>query len=291
MFVPTAFSKLGKAASDLLKPPKYELSAKTTNRTACGVKLETTATASGGKLTGQSSATYVNKGWGEVEANLDTSGSVADAKLTYNQIYPDFKASVQVSPRGRNLAQVELNYTPKDFVVATLIGTYRKEQLLGSVSGSIGGDGLSVGGQVEAVYEKDEAKVRDFNVGFQYAGRDFVAALFTKVGREKGGVFQGGNSEDMAISYFHNVSPSYAVAAQFDMDKAKDPVLAFGVDYKIDNQSDFKVIGNTSGDVHTRLTHTLADPRVKIALSSQFDANALSLKSKNFGFAASFGDF
>jgi hypothetical protein len=201
------------------------------------------------------------------------------------------KASLQLSPHGPNLGQVEINYSPKEFIVGALTGIYRKEQLIGSVSGSVGADGLSVGGQVEAVYEKDEVKVRDYNMGFQYAGKDFIAALFTKVGKEGKSGFQGGNSEDMAISYYHKVSSGYVVAAQFDVDKAKDPVLSFGVDYPLDAQSALKVIANTDGAIHSRLTYTLAEPRIKFAVASQFDAHAFSFKAKKFGFAASLGDF
>jgi len=291
LFAPTPFSKFGSTASVVLRPPRYDLSLSVTNRTLSGLILETTACSGNGLIVGQSSA-ILAKTWGTLEANLDTTGFVADAKITYNKLYhPDLQASLLISPHGPNLGQVEIHYAPKEFLVGSISGVYRKEQLLGSVSGSIGADGLSVGGQVEAVYEKEEVKLRDFNMGFQYTGRDFVAALFTKVGRERNGVFQGGNSEDMAISYIHRVSPTYAVAAQFDVDKARDPVMAVGVDYRLDKQSDIKVIGNTEGVIHTRLTHVLADPRVKFSVASQFDAHAFSFQSKKFGIAASFGDF
>lgn len=293
MFAPVNFSKFGKSASDLLKEPKYELSAKTTTKPPDGFKFETSGVSSDKGISGSSKVTYASQTF-DVEGNLDTTGKSADVKVTLNNLHPETKVSVKANLAGKDLAEVEVTYTPKDFVVAAVTGAYRtKGAFLGTVNAAIGSDGLSVGVQYQGKFDNGKFESRDFNAGFQYAGSGFTASLFGKVGKEndKNGTYEGGNCENVALSYFHRIRKGYDVAAQFDVDKAKDPVLTLGLDYELDAKSSLKLSAKTDGVVHAKLTHTLKEPSIRFALASQLDATKLSFVPKKFGLSADFGSF
>lgn len=67
--------------------------------------------------------------------------------------------------------------------------------------------------------------------------------------------------------------------------------IALGSALKLDNNTDFKIKANTSGQVCTALSHVVANPSVKVGVSAQFDAKNFSFNADKFGVALSFGQF
>jgi hypothetical protein len=289
---------LAKAVHDLLKPPKYELSAKTTNKTDDGWRFETSAASAKGKLTGALKINLANE-YGDFEGHMNTDNSIAELKASNLKLNKDFSANVLVNngSGNPNTAELEVHYSPPDLVVGSLKASYRADENVGLVTanGAIGTQGLSVAGMAELIVDQSGAEsayhLRDYNTGIQYAGSGFVAALSSKLGKEKGGGFSGGNMEDVQLSYWHEVSKNHQVAAQFDINSDSSIQLTAGFDYKLAPNSSFRAIANTKGAIHTRLTHVLSDPRVKLGFSNEFNAKGHVFEVQNFGISAEFGKF
>lgn len=282
-FTPPVFGNFGKNLNDLLKK-KYDfnLSATTTNKTANGLTFETKGVNNGKAIVGSTKVTAKNLGSkaAEFEGEVDTSGT-AKAKLTTKKLLDNTK--VTVSGNGaKSSGALEVEYAQDFIAVKTKVDVNAKKADFEG-SATIGQDGLSVGGVVKGnlTFEGTQAAVKDYNVGFQYAGADYQAALVTE---NKG--------DKVKVSYFHQVNSAHALGARFTYDQnSGSRGLELGTQYKVDGATTLKVKADTSGDVSTNVEHTLSNPKVKVNVSSGFDAKSYSFKTNKFGVGLSFGDY
>mmetsp|Transcript_13124 Transcript_13124/g.11601 ORF Transcript_13124/g.11601 Transcript_13124/m.11601 type:complete len:243 (-) Transcript_13124:79-807(-) len=222
---------------------------------------------------------YKDKNIGSMKAELGTGGK-ASGKVSFNKLMDPLTVTIsgKGDPSGALAAEWKQDFISGDVKVehkgtgaSTLTG-----------SAAIGTDGLSVGGEVVVGRNaKGESSISGYNVGTQYVGADYVAAIKTK-----------DKSETVNVSYHHKVSADHQVGAQFEYDtNAETRELTLGMKYSLDSDTTLKVLGKTSGQVWMGLQHKLAAPRMNIGLAAQFNAASYKFNADKFGVNLSFGDF
>lgn len=273
---PPKFADLGKAAKDLFKKQyDYKNEVKVHSK-AGGIKLETGGFQSKG-LAGVTKANWTDDNLGKIEIEVQSSGA---AKGSVKQTIEGVNLSLEgndklcVSLEGA-YAQDMVNCTAK------ACHDWQKSSSGLALSAVLGQDGVSVGASVD-LNLADPSNPKDYNVGAEYTQKDFTASL---VSSNKG--------DDITLSFFQKLSSSTVIGTSMLVQpESNNRLFTCGTDYKLDGSTSLKLKADSKGIVGTALTHTLADPKVKMCISAQFDANSSDIFSaQKFGVSLALGDF
>lgn len=300
-FIPPTFGNLGKQYKDLFKR-KYDFDnvLKVTSKTNCGLTLSTTGKIYKDKISGATKGVYVDKSWGEAEAEVDAGNGKVWGKVVLTKLLKNAKFTINggVDPSSKD-PLVKDNYSikaegeyRKDFLAgagSVLIGDEGKGvSAVAEATGVIGFDGLSVGGQIKLKLDQAQ-NISDFNVGAQYERKDFVATLLSE-----------NQGDVLRFSWFHKVSRDYnlgveLVSDEFDhLSKPTDPrrrVLNIASDFQLDHDTLIKAKANNYGEVSAAIEHRLSNPAVVVGAAAQFKAEGSSrFAPEKFGLSVSLGE-
>lgn len=230
----------------------------------------------GKKLVGYTKANWKDEFLGDIEMEAHSSG-VAKGQFKLANVVD----GVNVTASGNvNDVSLEANYS-QDMLAATAKGTYNfgKSALAVSASGVVKVDTVSLGGQIDL---DASGSPKDYNVGAQYAGKDLTVALYTSK-----------TIDDITVSFFQKYSSKLGLGASMLVQPASGSrTFTFGTDYALDKSTGVKAKGDSNGVVAAAVSHTLADPSMKVGMSAQFDATGDDIfKAQKFGVSLSFGDF
>jgi len=285
---------------------KHQL--KTVSKTPFGLTLTATGTLEPTQVIGSTNIKYVDKSWGEVEGDVDTGSGKLYAKSTFTQLYPGTKLTVgggydPSSPEPivrQNLsAKAEVEHS-QSFWNASSVVTVGEEAHKDkkddpaltstvSVAGTVGWEGLSVGGQLLFKVDKDQ-NLQDYNVGAQYDTEGFTAAVTTE---SQGDVFR--------TSILHNVTKSHTLGVEFvsdEFDRLSKPaephrkILNVASEYKLDVATTVKLRLSNLGEVSSAVEHRLLNPKVAVNFSTQWKVKGLSShKAEKFGLGFVIGEY
>jgi voltage-dependent anion channel protein 2 len=283
-FVPPLYSKLGKTLSDLFKK-KFEYDGKVSSRNIVNNELTLESSSNlteKGTFAGNVKATYKNKDFGEVEGEMNTSGSLTgSAKATKLAKNLTVTLSGTERPSCKLLAEYQKEYFAVSGHVEHNADTTKLE---GTVV--VGFDGFSVGGQ--ARYDTAAADLEDYNAGAEYTHDDFTATLVTSDRADK-----------LVASYFYKLKNRTAglktsVGGRFEYDltkQANNRVLTIGVEHDIDAASNMKAKVDSNGTLAGVVEHRLNNPSVKLAFAAQWAGKNKSTTPEKFGVGVHFGDY
>jgi hypothetical protein len=278
-FTPPFFSKLNKAASDLLKF-KFDNKFTVKQTSEGGVTVESGgALLNGGDgyVKGEFAVDVVN-----VELNAKTKGELS-GELSSKKLIDGVKITANGSLSGKGPSGgLSFEYA-QDFFATTFGVSGKAGSTVVEASGVVGFDGMSVGGNIE--YDVKTKTDADFNVGFQYSQNDFTAALITQ---ERGNILVG--------SVVQNVSKSNTVGAQFTYspyaeDASQKSVLAISSSLKLDSSTSVKASVNTLQTLNTEIVQKLSDPRIKLGLTSSFSRQDSAIVCGKVGVTVALGEF
>jgi hypothetical protein len=268
------FKDFGKKAKDLFKKQyDFKTELKTTNKTS-GVKIESGID---NGFQGYTKSNFACDYFGDVEIQANSEGK-ARGQFKLRDAAPGVDLTVNGNCCGD--VSVETNYS-QDLFAATILGSHNLSKGSTSIeaSAAVGFEGFSLGGQVSL---DSSFSPNGYSLGAQYAAGDIVAAL-TAV--EKGetinaNVFnQWNNSTSVAASASYSVSSgasSFGIGSHWDLNRA----------------TSVRVKVCSKGTVATAISHTLASPKVKVGVSSQYNAlGDNAFKAQKFGMSFSFGDY
>jgi len=270
--------------------------------------LTTTGTLEPTQITGSTNVKYADKTWGEVEGDVDTGNGKLYAKSSFTQLNPGSKltlgggwdpSSSEPIVRQNLSAKAEVEHVQQFYTVGSIltVGEEAKKDKKDdpalsstvSVAGTIGWEGLSVGGQVLFKVDKDQ-NLQDYNVGAQYETEGFTGALLTEA--------QG---DVVRASWLHNVSKSHTLGVEFvsdEFDRLSKPaeprrkILNFASEYKLDGFTSVKLRLSNSGEVAAAVEHRLVNPKVAVNFSTQWKVKGTSsYKAEKFGLGLTVGEY
>lgn len=274
---PPQFKDLGKKAKDLFKKQyDYKNEMKVTSK-AGGVKLESVGLSAKSGLVGSTKANWKDEYLGDIEVEAHSSG-IAKGQFKLSNITDGVNVTVAGDAAGALSA--EAVYAQEN-VAATAKASHNlnKGSTTVMASATVGFDAVSVGGQVNL---DASGSLKDYNLGLEYATKDLTASVVTS-----------SKADDVTVSYFQKLSCCTVLGASMLVQPESGTRLyTFGTDYKLDKSTGVKVKADSKGVVGTAVTHTLADPKMKVGVSAEFNAaGADAFKAQKFGVSLSFGEF
>lgn len=274
---PPQFKDLGKKAKDLFKKQyDYKNEMKVTSK-AGGVKIESVGLSSKSGLVGSSKANWKDEYLGDIEVEAASSGF---AKCQFKRSNVTDGVNVTVAGDAAGALSGEATYTQQS-MAATAKASYNGNTGSTAVMAcaTIGFDAVSVGGQVDL---DASGSPKDYNLGAEYATKDLVAAVVTS-----------NKADDITVSYFQKLSGSTALGASMLVQPSSGTRLyTLGTDYALDKSTGVKVKATSTGIVGTAITHTLAEPKMKVGVSAEFNAAGDdAFKAQKFGISLAFGEF
>jgi len=275
---PPQFKNLGKATKDLFKKGyDYKNEVKVVSN-ANGVKIESGGYQAKG-LVGYTKANWKDAHFGDLELELHSSG-VAKKQCKLNNVAEGVNVTVAGSCCGK--MSLESTYE-QDMVAATFSAAHNlgKGSTDLSMSAVFGLDGVSVGGTVD-LSAANMGSPSDYNLGAQYCQKDLTASV---VSSNKG--------ENITASYYQKLSSSMQLGASMLVKpEAGTRLFTFGTNYTLDSATTVKAMANSSGIVSSSVTHTLANPAMKLCVSAQFDAlSSNCFSAQKMGVSVNLGDF
>jgi voltage-dependent anion channel protein 2 len=287
-FFPPLYSKFGSSIKDLLtKKYDYKNQISTKNNVQGGdVNVESTIVLGEGKEKGSSDfsgtvkTTYKNKDFGQFEGEIATKGALA-GELKATKLHEGLTVSLKATekPTGK----VGLEYK-QDSLATTLSAEVQSGTTL--VEGTVvaGVDGFSVGGQ--GLYNTAKNDLDDYNFGGEYAAPDYTFTVKTAA-----------KAEQVVGSYWHRVPSSRGklstqVGGQLAWDlQTNARIFTLGTEHDVDDTTSVKAKIDSNGVVGGVVEHRLANPALKVGLSSQWNGKNKAFSSEKFGVALTFGDF
>lgn len=271
------FNNLGKKAKDLFKKQyDYKNEVKVTSK-ASGVKLESGGYQAKG-LNGYTKANWTDAYLGAIEIEAHSGGT---AKGQFKLSGVTDGVNVTVAGAGSGNVSVETTYE-QDLISCNVKATRSAKGSTGILASAVLGlEGVSVGGQVNLDLEQ-LGSPKDYNLGAEYSQKDLTASLVTS---NKG--------EDITASYFQTVSKSLKLGSSMLVKpEAGTRLFTFGTEYALDPATTIKAKADSNGIIGTSVTHTLANPALKLQVSAQFDGLSSDvLSAQKFGVSVSLGDF
>jgi len=301
-FVPPTYGNIGKTFRDLWsKKFDFKNQLKTVNKTPFGLTLTTTATFDPTNINGNANVKYADKSFGDVEAELDTTSGKAYATTNLTKLVDGSKATLSgglqgsKKPGDRNFLSAKGAFEhSQDFFTANASVVIGEEggKEVGLVShitaaGTIGFDGLSVGGEAKVKVDNDH-QFEDHNIGAQYQTGDLTAALTTE---KKGDVIRA--------SLHYAPSKDYSIGAEFVSDELDNlptqplrKILNVVTQYEVDPSTTTKFRWSNSGDLGAAIEFRLKNPQLAVLFSSSFKTKGTSdFRADKFGVGLTFGDY
>jgi len=173
-------------------------------------------------------------------------------------------------------------------IYATVAAEYRHDNFAGTVSvdfgkfegstakasAAIGSNGFTLG--ANTVYHVGVSELKELDTSLTYSQLDYDATVYGKMRNNEG------KTENTAgVKYFHAVSTSVSVGADFNTDlnnPSKSPRLTVATQLKPDSISYFKLKADSEGKVGGAFVHKLSS-NAKLTVSATVDANNLSGKN------------
>jgi len=285
-FIPPFFKNFGKSTKDLFKKKfDFENTSKIVNKTQNGITIETTSNVTQG-FKGTVNTKYVNRDFGEVEVEVSTNASDANkANLKLKKLAQGLVATVGVASSGKDIksscgkpvTSADVEFSQEFFAAQAVIKTDCEKSKV-DVYGSVGYDGLSVGGQV--VYAGNA--ISETNVGVEYAQKDLTVSAYT----EK-------NVEVVNVSFFQRLQKETAVGASIKYPLSSgDRTLTVGVEHQLDFDTVVKAKAELpTGVVSTAVEHKLFNPKMQFTVAAEFNAKSTPFVANKFGCGLTFGDF
>jgi hypothetical protein len=299
---PPTYGNIGKTFRDLWsKKFDFKNSLKTVNKTPIGFTLTTSATFDPTTINGNFNGKYVDRTWGDVEGELDTNSGKAYATANLTKLLEGSKATIGAGllgskkPGDRNFLSGKgaFEHSQDFFTVngSIVIGEEGGKEV-GLVShitaaGTIGIDGLSVGGEGKFKVDNDHA-IEDHNIGAQYQTGDLTAALTTE---KKGDVIRA--------SVHYAPTRDYSIGAEFVSDELDNlptqplrKILNVVTQYEVDSNTTTKFRWSNSGDLGAAIEFRLRNPQLAVLFSSSFKTKGTSdFRADKFGVGLTFGDY
>lgn len=279
-FTPPLFKNFGKSLKDLVeKKFDFNREVKVKTSTSAGVVFESTgrSTSKGNDFSGLVKTTYKRPDFGTFELELDT-----DGKAKYSAENDQLKKGVVVKISGDQdpTGTLDASYRQEHFALSG-VAQVSRNVTTAEVTGVIGVDGLSVGGQCK--YDVNAQAVSDYNTGSEYSQPDFTVTVKTADSADK-----------LAISYIHNISPDVAVGGQFEYRvssvSALSSLLTAVGSYNVDRDTVVKGKFNSQGIVTGALEQRLFNPKLKYGLTTEFNARHHSALPERVGVSVTFGE-
>jgi len=303
-FIPPTYSNIGKSFRDLWsKKFDFKNVLKTVNKTSSGLTLTSTATFEPTNINGNANVKYVDKSFGDVETEFDTTSGKAYATTNLTKLIDGSKVTLSggllgsKKPGDRNFLSAKGSFEhAQDFFTANgsvVVGEEGTKDGVGLVShvtvaGTIGVDGLSVGGELKVKVDTDH-HVEDHNVGAQYQQGDLTATLSTE---KKGDVIRA--------SALYAPSRDYSIGVEFVSDEqellptapAFHKILNVVTQYEYDPNTTTKFRWSNSGDLGFAVEHRLRNPQLAVLFSSAFKTKGTTdFRAEKYGFGFTFGDY
>jgi hypothetical protein len=283
MSVPT-YGDLLKNASDLLKK-KFDTDYKVTFKrsTACGLKIENSATSTSSGLKGNLKGTFKDKELGEVEFTAATT-DLFTGQLKLTNLLDGLKATIKTTLGKKKdtdadfSVQLKTDYS-QDNVTGRLdvvVGEYGEDRKVDFTASVVGGsDGINFGAQATSQYtDKFSSPVFDF--GMSLVENDFTLGVQTLSKKDsiQGSIFQKLANGKRAIDFVYPAN-----------------VATFANEYNLDGSTTLKSSISTSGAIQTAVEHTLSNPALKFNVATKFETTTgLDLAVQSHGVGITVGD-
>jgi len=294
-FVPPTYGNIGKNFRDLWsKKFEYKNFVKVVTKAPSGVTLTTSANIDSNSLNGNATVKYVDN-WGDVDSELDSTSGKAYATANFTKLVTGGKASLSggllgsKKPSDKNVLSVKAAFEEIQDSFTGVVSAECAEVDKGdgfsakiNASGTIGFDGITVGGEVKGRVDQDPS-VEDHNVGAQYQKDNLTLSLTTE---KKGDVIRA--------SYYYAPTKTYAIGAEFVADSADSFRRVLNVasqcEYNPDTTAKFR--WSTGGDIGAAVEYRLRNPNVAVLFSTNFKARGTSdIRADKFGVGFTFGEY
>jgi len=263
MSFPPKFADFGKKTKDLFKKTyEYKKELKVINKAPNGVTIETWGAYDKNALTGFTKAKYADKAYGEFELEVNSASEVK-GKAVSKKV-----SDVTVTVEGNSNAKAsnvsaEGTWT-RDRIVATVKAnhTCSKDTVL-TAAAVFGQDGIAIGGHVN-VKAEDPTNAVDFNLGAECQQKDLTMTVVTS-----------DKLNDITFSYFQTLKNGLQLGSSFDVKPdTSHRLFTFGGEYDVDKKTKLKFKADSTGLVASSVTHTLADPAMKLQVAAEFNTQA-----------------
>jgi len=230
-------------------------------------------------------------------------GNVPTQVLVELTTKKEFKTEVTLEDAlTKNLKTIITGQTKDDETFGTLALEYKHEVAsanftadYGKTKGStlkggivIGSKGISLGATSEYFLGTEDSNLKEFALTVAYSAADFDVTAFGRIdsrGDE--------DKNEFGATYFHRVNADLAVGTEIVFDTANPevkPKLAFGTQYKYQEDTLFKTKFDTTGKVGLSYQQKI-NKNVKLTLASTVDTNNLNAKgASTLGFTLSLTD-
>lgn len=270
--MPFQYKDFHKKSKDLFKKQydfKNEL--KVTSKSN-GVKIESGASAG---FAGGSKANWTHSTLGEIEIEAKSCGLVK-GKVCKKGVAD----GVDITLNGTACGQLGLETTyATDALAATAKATYNSSKGTSAlmVCATVGMGDITCGGQVDL---DGTGALSNYSAAVQYTTKDLVADIMAE------------KFETLYAHTYHRVSASTQIGTFAIVKGGGDYCLGLGTEHSIGAGLGVKAKADSTGGVAIALTHTLADPKMKVGVSAQYNAlGDQTFKAEKFGISVNFGDF
>ena len=268
------YSDLGKKAKDLFKKQyDFKNEVKVTSKTN-GVKIE-----SGGNsaLAGYTKANWKDDFLGDIEIEAHSTG-VARGKFALKNVADGVNLTVDGAACGGIGA--EATYSSSSFAATAKASHNVQKSITGlTASATVGYDAFVLGGNVAL---DGAGAAKDYAVGAQYSSGDILASFTT-----------GKKFANVDVNVFQKYSCCTALGASIALsDNFGAYTFGFGADHSLGQGLGVKAKADSNGGVAVAVTHTLAEPKMKVGISASYNALGTdAFKAQKFGLSLNFGDF
>lgn len=270
--------KLGKSVKDLFSK-KYDftgLTIETSNSSSGNVSVESVGNW-GDSVTGQSKLE-----WNEAKLKAVVQLSTSDddkntkAEITLNKVAP----GVDVTVSSNSVPDVALKAVYSNDNVAATFKANRNladDSTAFSLAATAGKDGITVGGDVHMDLA---ANLTDYNLGLQYDNKDLTASVLAKKQCSKiNASFYYKKFQAPVVDCGNTV---IGVSVDYNLKDGSNGV-GLGWQSELDANTTIKTKLNLAGNVATVVEHRLADPRLTVALASNYEASSGRLQATGMG--------
>lgn len=237
--------------------------------------------------------------WGDVETDLDSTGK-AESKATLTKLVDGGKAtfsggfSGSKKPTDRNNFSLKAGFEEsQDWFTGSALASLDEIDKGNpfaanvTVSGTIGFEGVTLGGEVKGKLDHDP-QVNDHNVGAQYQNGPWTLAVNTE------------KQTDVvrASSFYQTPLKDYSVGVEVISDEydhlpssPQKKILNVVTQYEYNPDLTTKFRWSNGGEFGFALEHRLKNPNISLLLSSNLKSKGTDVRLDKFGVGFSLGDY